>query len=421
MGSASEHQRAAATPGQKVAVVLCGGGLPAALYEVGALAALDDLLEPPSFVLQSHVFVGISAGATVAALLAGGDSPRSLLSHLGSAAPNAYLEVAGTLARLAARSTARSLGALARSVGTAWKYCLRSRIAPTLGNLVRVVKEVLPPGLASLDPWERKLADLLSGTGHRNSFRELSGELIIPAYDLDAGERVAFGSGGFDEIPISLAVAASSAFPGLFHPVRIGTRDFIDGGIGKVGHVDLALARGATLVIIVNPIVPLRNDRAEVCIPSLDGACSGLREKGLFYITDQVRRINLREKLELGLQCLQRDHPTTDFILIEPRREEVMLFMQGLLNDGARLGIMNYGYHSAVQAIREQYPRFETALRRAGFSPSLERVAPPGSDYGSRSSEGGRGPTTGQSSLEPGPLRSGRAAPDGGPKICPSR
>lgn len=403
MGPASARESEASTPREgeapaprrKVAIVLCGGGLPAALYEVGALAALDDVMGPASFVLQSEIFLGVSAGATVAALLANGDSPRSLLSHLGSPTPNAYLDVAGSLARHAARSTARSLAALARSLGTALSYCLRSRILPTIANLVRVAKEVLPPGLASLEPWERKLADLLSSAGHRNSFRELSRELIIPAYDLDAGERVIFGSGGLEEVPISLAVAASSAFPTLFHPVRIGERDFIDGGIGKVGHVDLALARGATLVVIVNPVVPLRNDRGAVCIPSLDGACSGLRDKGLFYITDQVRRINLREKLGLGLQCLQTDHPNADLLLIEPRREEVMLFMQGLLHDGARVETMNYGYRSAARAIREQYPRFEAALRRAGFSPSLERLAPPASDRDSHLREGGRAPTAG--------------------------
>lgn len=366
-------------PGEwgRIAIVLCGGGLPAALYEVGALAALDDLVGLPSFALRCRTFVGVSAGATVAALLANGDSPHALFAHLSSQGPNPHLEISGLLAHQTGGGVMRSLFALAGCLGRAFRYCLRSRIRPTLGNVLAVAKELLPPGLASLEPWESKLAALLSCGGRQNSFRSLSRELIIPAYDLDRGDRVVFGAGGDEDVPISLAIAASAAFPTLFQPVRVRDRDLIDGGIGRVAHVDLALGRGAALVVIVNPIVPVLNDRHRVCIPSLDGMCSGLREKGLFYITDQVRRINMREKLELGLQCLQRDNPGLEIILIEPRRDEAMLFMQSLLSVRAKTETMRYGYLSAAAVLREQFPKIEMVLRRHGFSPDLERLVPP--------------------------------------------
>lgn len=360
-----------------VAIVLCGGGLPAALYEVGALAALDDLLGPPSFALRCRTFVGVSAGATVAALLANGDSPHALFAHLTSPGSNPLLEVSGMLGHQTGSGVARSLFALGGCLSRALGYCLRSRIRPTLGNVLAVAKELLPPGLASLEPWEGKLAALLSSGGRQNSFRALSRELIIPAYDLDRGERVVFGAGGDEDAPISLAIAASAAFPTLFRPVRVGDRDLIDGGIGRVAHVDLALGRGAAVVIIVNPIVPVLNDRTVVCLPSLDGVCSSLCQKGLFYITDQVRRINMREKLELGLQCLQNDRPGLEVLVIEPRRDEAMLFMQSLLSVRAMAETMRYGYISAAAALREQFSKIEMVLRRRGFSPDLQRLAPP--------------------------------------------
>jgi len=42
-------------------------------------------------------------------------------------------------------------------------------------------------------------------------------------------------------LPISQAVAASSAIPGFFEPYAIDGRDYVDGGVGWSGHADLAL------------------------------------------------------------------------------------------------------------------------------------------------------------------------------------
>ena len=44
-----------------------------------------------------------------------------------------------------------------------------------------------------------------------------------------------------DTVPLSHAVAASSAIPLFFRPVRIEGRDYIDGSVGKVAHLDLAI------------------------------------------------------------------------------------------------------------------------------------------------------------------------------------
>ncbi|MBI4161345.1 MAG: patatin-like phospholipase family protein, partial [Acidobacteria bacterium] len=125
----------------KVALVLCGGGLPAVLYEIGALAALDDLAGPPSFALRTDILVGVSAGASVAALLANGEPPHLLYSRLASPSTNPYLELCRALGRQASRGLLRSLPGLARSMGRAVRYCLRSRIRPTLSNLAAVARE----------------------------------------------------------------------------------------------------------------------------------------------------------------------------------------------------------------------------------------------------------------------------------------
>src|SRR5512134_3460480 len=65
----------------KTALVLAGGGLTGAVYEIGALRAIDDLLVDRS-VNEFDIYVGTSAGALVASLLANGLSPKSMLQSL---------------------------------------------------------------------------------------------------------------------------------------------------------------------------------------------------------------------------------------------------------------------------------------------------------------------------------------------------
>src|SRR5690606_27041671 len=93
-----------------------------------------------------------------------------------------------------------------------------------------------------------------------NDFRKLRTVLRVVATDIDTGEAVAFGGPGFDDVPISRAVLASSAVPGLFAPVRIGGRHFVDGALNKTMHASVALENGARLVFCLNPLVPYAAD-----------------------------------------------------------------------------------------------------------------------------------------------------------------
>src|SRR5206468_1628344 len=81
--------------------------------------------------------------------------------------------------------------------------------------------------------------------GLSNAFAEREPTLLIPAIDLNTAERVVFGAGALRDVPISQAVAASSAIPGFFDPYPINGRDYVDGGTGFSGHADLAAEAGA--------------------------------------------------------------------------------------------------------------------------------------------------------------------------------
>jgi len=57
-------------PKSKSALVLAGGGMTGAAYEIGALTALDRLFAPDFSTGRFDVFVGTSAGSILATLLA---------------------------------------------------------------------------------------------------------------------------------------------------------------------------------------------------------------------------------------------------------------------------------------------------------------------------------------------------------------
>lgn len=71
--------------------------------------------------------------------------------------------------------------------------------------------------------------------------------LGIVATDLDSGEAILFQRGD-----PGIAVRASSAVPAVFQPVRIGQREYVDGGLVAPVPVRFARQMGADLVIAVD-------------------------------------------------------------------------------------------------------------------------------------------------------------------------
>src|SRR5208283_4934876 len=114
----------------------------------------------------------------------------------------------------------------------------------------------LPNGLFDNGAFAAYYARRFSEPGRTNDFRKLPHKLFIVATDLDSGRATAFGAPGLDHVPISEAIKASAALPGLYPPARIGDRDYVDGALKKTLHASVALKEGAKLVICVNPLVP---------------------------------------------------------------------------------------------------------------------------------------------------------------------
>jgi predicted acylesterase/phospholipase RssA len=346
-------------PRSKVALVCAGGGVTGGIYEIGCLRALDEILDRS--VLDLDLYVGISGGAFVASLLASGISPRQMYDEVTSRTRSPFGVTAAPLFRLGAleflKRTVQAPRILTRALLAALKDEGRS-----LSDLAFSVFELLPPGLLDTSGIQESLHKLLVDHGRKDRFDDLARPLFVVAVDLDSGNAVAFGSEGHRDVPVSKAVQASTALPGLYRPVRISGRDYVDGGVRKTAHINLAIQNGADLVICINPLVPLQNTTDD------RGPLRGhLSNHGLTYVLDQVLRIMLHGRMEYGMERYRTEHPEVDIILLEPPRHDLRMFNYNIMRYGARRIVAEYGYRSVLRYFREDGARHARMLKRAGI------------------------------------------------------
>ena len=356
----------------KIALVLAGGGLTGAVYEIGALRAINDLLQDRT-VNDFDIIVGTSAGAIVGSLLANGMSPVAAMDALAGRHAEVRALWAGDLFR---PNYGEILGRLRRfpaTVQNALRHYSRNTNDMNLWDFIWTLIEVLPSGLYDGTALEGYMASALNRPGLTNDFRALARELYIIATDLDTGQRSVFGNDQNSHVPISLAVAASSAVPLLYKPVRIGQREYIDGGMRGNASIDLAIEHGAKLIVCINPLVPLNNQRKRG-VPMLGPDGTFISDKGMQAIGSQVIRILMRSGLNYHIKTLRRRHPDVDIILIEPRADDYQMFFYNIMRYSARLLVAEHGYQSVTLDLADRYHEFKDTLSRHDLHISRRRV-----------------------------------------------
>src|SRR3954470_23803875 len=257
----------------RTALVLGGGGFTGAVYEIGALRALD-LLSVNRTVNDFDIYVGTSAGAVIAAFTANGITPEQMMRVVNDQVPTPFRDInLNMLLRLNLREfIAKGVQLPLHLVKVARDLPgLLSTVSPV--DLAVALADALPSGIYSGSGIEQYVRTVLTDPDRTDDFRELSTELYLAATDLDTCERIVLGAEGWDDIPISAAVRASAALPMLYKPHELKGRELIDGGIVSTTNLDIAVEAGAKFVVVVNPLVPFVNDfSAEV--PTLLGTRS---------------------------------------------------------------------------------------------------------------------------------------------------
>lgn len=363
---ATMYQSNGAAPRRsKTALVLAGGGVAGAAYEIGALCAIDEILEHLT-VNELDIYVGTSAGALISACLVNDITPRTLLTVLDSPilgieqlAPQHLFSL--NLAD-AVRRSRNFPGALLSTL----QHLVREGRNASLIDFIETLATSLPTGLYDNSSLAEYLRSTFSAPGRSDDFRQLERELAIIATDLDNGERAIFGEPPLDAVPISRAVAASAAIPLFYRPVQIGNRAFIDGGIRGTASLDVAIERGAELIVCINPMVPFDNST------HADGR--GISDEGIQQIGYQVFRTFVHAGLHYHLKQIKRRHPEVDIILIEPRRDDPVMFADNTMRYSTRIAIARHSFETVGQHLLDHHDHYAALLSRHNVQISARRI-----------------------------------------------
>src|SRR5436305_4792972 len=334
--------------GSRSALVLGGGGFTGGVYEIGALRALD-LLSVNRTVNQFDVYVGTSAGAFVAGAVANGITPEEMMRVIAQQVPTPFPDArVSALLHPNYRELVTKGVLMPLRLVQAVRGLFRDLGSVSAVDLVVGLAEALPSGLYTGDGLERYVRTILSGPDRTDDFRLLRNELYLAATDLDTCERIVFGAEGWDDVPISTAVRASSALPMIYKPVKVKDRELVDGGIVSTTNVDIAVEAGAKFVVVVNPLVPFVND-FEKQIPTPTGPrARRVSDMGFPQIGYQAFKLLAYQRLHEIAQRWEERYPGVDIILIEPEPNDELMFQTSILNYSSRVAYARHGFLSVT-------------------------------------------------------------------------
>jgi len=397
----------------KISLVLAGGAVSGGAFKVGGLKALDDFLVDRR-ITDFDTYVGLSAGSILAVALASGVSPNEMVKVLEGTSrrmdqlrpidfynPN-WREFIGRPAKLlydllaylpgVGIDFARALPRLPEAVRAPLAAFVRepsyrhfeaaalavlehispSREIPALTNHI-------PSGLfdnASLERWLRRNLERMRVPNDFRAFARKRGrKLYITACDLDTAERETFGPDERCDITISEAVQASTALPLFYRPARINGVDYVDGGVRHTASIDVAIEKGADLIICYNPFRPFLN--------RIDAEGGGdapyfangryLADRGMKMVLNQVFRTLLHSRLKLGLQrYLTDDRFQGDILLLEPRERDSEFFNVNPLAFWKRSDAIQHGFESVRTTLEQNFEAVQEVLASYGLEMSRD-------------------------------------------------
>jgi predicted acylesterase/phospholipase RssA len=308
----------------RIALALSGGGPLGAIYEIGALCALQESLNGIDFTRLQH-YVGVSAGGFITAALANGITPRALCTS--------FIE---------------NDDEPSETFDPSWL------LAPAYGEFAR--RAIMLPGLLASALWHL--------TAGRKSF-------------VHALERLG------PALPISKAVQASSALPGLFPPVGIDDSFYVDGALTKTMHASIALDEGIDLMLCLNPLVPFDATVPQVAKVMRSGLSAEkhhiprIVDGGLPAVMSQTFRSMTHSRMVLGMKQYERSYPDTDIILIEPDHRDPELYLANTFSYAQRRHLAEHAYQQTRHMLRSHKTGLSAKLWRHGITLHHEALDDP--------------------------------------------
>jgi len=396
-----------------VSLVLAGGAVSGGAFKVGGLKALDDFLVGRK-ITELDMYVGLSAGALLSASLAAGITPDEMIKVLDGTStrfeqlrpvdfynPNLrefatrpakfaydlamFLPGIGLDFLRALPELPATVGPVARKFARHPSYTHFEAVVLSLLDHVSPTRELpaltnhLPSGFfdnVSIERWLRRNLERIRMPNDFRAFARKRGvSLYISACDLDTAERAIFGPDENTELTISQAVQASSALPVFYKPARLNGVDYVDGGVRHTANIDIAIEKGADLIICYNPFRPFLNR-----VDSPDGEAPYfadgryISDRGFKVILNQAFRTLLHSRLKLGIQrYLADDRFQGDIVLLEPRERDANFFATNPLAFWKRSEAVQHGFESVRSTIEQNFDALEAVFSDYGLV--LDRTA----------------------------------------------
>jgi NTE family protein len=178
----------------------------------------------------ADLVVGTSAGSVVGAQLTSG------------------AELEAMYARQLEPPTGEQVARMTRSMLAQYTWALLRSRGRDVDFRRRVGTLALAAEKAGLTPSEQERIDMIGGRLVRSAWPERA--LVVTAVDAETGRFRTYDRDS--GVPLVLAVAASCAVPGVYPPVTIDGRRYIDGGMRSAANADLAA--GYERLVVLAPI-----------------------------------------------------------------------------------------------------------------------------------------------------------------------
>jgi NTE family protein len=187
--------------------------------------------------------------------------------------------------------------------------------------------------------------------------------LWIAACDFKTGRRTPFGRPDAPRADLADAVAASCAIPGIYHPVTIGGRRFVDGGIYSVSNLDLLRNEGLDLVISLNPTSTLHPIRA---INPRDAVAIFLRRASGRRLGSETKKLRANG---------------ADVVLIQPTGDDLEAMGPNLMRSANRNRVIEVARRTVAQQLRDPRNREMLADLPKGDPQRIRRPDGPPSEW----------------------------------------
>lgn len=349
----------------KIGLAVAGGGPLGAIYELGALRALDEAIDGLSL-HQLDAYVGVSSGSILTAALANKMTTAKMSRIFMSSKdaefqfqPEQFLKPAfGEYLARAKVLPAVIYDLLAESI----RHPERILHLESLEGISRLI----PTGIFDNQSIDNLLASVLSSQNRTNDFRALETSLRVVAVDLETGQAVRFGELGFDDVPISKAVQASAALPGLYPPVEINGRHYVDGALRRTLHASVALRQGVDLLFAINTLVPF--DPASGADFKAQATGSRLIKGGLPLVLSQTFRSLIQSRMQIGMTKYRTEFPRTGLVLIEPNRNDEQMFFTNVFSYASRKELIEHAYQTTRSELLKAAPALDALLSQYALS-----------------------------------------------------